>query len=86
MFNNLGPEFKTYLTVVNDRMQKDKKLEKDKVLFKAIEEKETWIKAKRKACANFISTNSNAKSSRDSAKKKKSLLNDLNVRSVAGNI
>lgn len=41
MFNNLGPEFKTYLTVVNDRMQKDKKLEKDKVLFKAIEEKET---------------------------------------------
>ena len=24
MFNNLGPAFKTYLTVVNDRMQKDK--------------------------------------------------------------
>ena len=41
MLNNLGLAFKTYLTVVNDRMQKDEKLEEDEVLFKAIEEEET---------------------------------------------
>lgn len=43
MLNNLGPAFKTFFTIVNNWIQKDKKLEKDKVLFKTIEEEETYI-------------------------------------------
>lgn len=56
MLNNFGPPFKIYLIVVNNWMQKDKQLEKIKVLFKAIEEEETCIKAKSKASANFAVT------------------------------
>ena len=51
-------------------MQKDKKLEKDKVLFKTIKEKETCIKAKHKASANFASIKSNVKSKGDASKEK----------------
>lgn len=58
MLNNLGPAFKTYLTVVNDRMRTDEKLEDDEILFKAIEEEETRMKADQKASANFASTRS----------------------------
>ena len=61
MLNNLGPAFKTYLTVVNDRMRKDEQLEEDEVLFKAIEEEETRIKAESKASANFAATKSHSK-------------------------
>lgn len=42
-------------------MQKDKKLEKDKVLFKAIEKEKSYIKDKHKASANFTLTKSNTK-------------------------
>lgn len=41
MLNNLGLAFKTYFTVVNNQMQKVKKLEEDETLFKAIEEEKT---------------------------------------------
>ena len=61
IFNNLGPAFKIYLTIINNQMQKDKKLEKDEVLFKIIEEEETCIKAKHKDFANFVLTKSNTK-------------------------
>lgn len=50
-------------------MQKDKKLEKDKVLFKAIEEEKTCIKAKHKVFANFIIAKSNDKSKKKAVKK-----------------
>lgn len=49
MLNNLSPAFKTYLTIVNDWMQKDEKLEENKVLLKPIEERRTHIKAEHKA-------------------------------------
>lgn len=49
MLNNLGRAFKTYLIVVNDRMQKDKKLEEDEALFKAIEEEDIRIVTEQKA-------------------------------------
>lgn len=62
MLNNLSLAFKTYLTIVNNWMQKDKQLEKDEVLFKAIKEEKSCIKAKHKAFANFSITKSNAKS------------------------
>ncbi len=42
-------------------MQKDVKLEENKIFFKAIEEEETCIKTEYKASANFASTKSNAK-------------------------
>ena len=71
MLNNLGFAFKTYLTVVNNQMQKDEKLEEDKVLFKAIEEEETRIKAKYKASADFALIKSNAKPQEGAAKGKK---------------
>ena len=61
MLNNLGPAFKTYLTVVNDRMWKDENLEEDDILFKAIEKEKTCIKADHKVSANFASTKPNAK-------------------------
>lgn len=60
MLNNLGLAFKTYLTVVNNQMQKAERLEEDKVLFKAIEEKETCIKAEHKTSTKFVSIKSNA--------------------------
>lgn len=62
ILSNFGPAFKTYLTFVNNRMRIDEKLEEDEVLFKAIEEEETRIKAVHKASANFASTKSKAKS------------------------
>ena len=58
MLNNLSSAFKTYLTVVNDWIRKDKKLEEDETLFKAIEEEKTRIVAKQKASANFVTTKS----------------------------
>lgn len=71
MLNNLGLLFKTYLTVVNDRMQIDKKLEDDEILFKAIEEKETRMKAEQKASANFASAKSQSRTQGKSSKEKK---------------
>ena len=55
MLNNLGPSFKTYLIVVNDRMWTNEKLEDDEILFKAIEEEETRTKTEQKASANCAS-------------------------------
>lgn len=52
-------------------MQKDKKLEEDQVLFKAIEEEKTRIKAKHKVFSNFAETKSNTKPQRGAAKGKK---------------
>lgn len=63
MLNNLGPSFKTYLTVVNNRMRTDEKLEDDEVLFKAIEEEETRMKAEQKATANFAAAKSKTRTS-----------------------
>lgn len=71
MLNNLGPAFKTYLTVINNRMQTDQKLEKNKVLFKAIKEEDSHIKAKYKAFTNFAIIKSNAKSQEGAIKEKK---------------
>ncbi len=71
MLNNLGRLFKTYLKVVNDRMRKDKKLEKNDVLFKAIEEEKTCIKVDYKASASIASTKSNAKLQSGGAKERK---------------
>ena len=62
ILNNLGPAFKIYLTVVNNRMQKDEQLEEDRVLFKVIMEKETRIKVESKASANFATKKSYSKS------------------------
>lgn len=56
MLNNLSPTFKIYLIIINNQMQKDKKLEEDKVLFNIIEKEKTYIKAKYKAFANFALT------------------------------
>lgn len=53
MLNNLSLAFKIYLTIINNQMQKDKKLKKDKVLFKVMKKKKTCIKAKYKTFANF---------------------------------
>lgn len=61
MLNNFGPVFKTYLTNVNYCIQKDGQLKMNEIRFKAIERKETHIKAKYKAFANFGTTKSNAK-------------------------
>ena len=58
MLNNLGPAFKTYLTVVNDRMRTNERLEDNETLFKAIEEEETRMKAEQKASANFAKSKS----------------------------
>ncbi len=71
MLNNLVPAFKTYLTVVNDRIRNNKKLEEDDDLFKAIEDEETPIKADHRASVNFASTKSNAKPQGRAAKGKK---------------
>lgn len=68
MLNNLGPAFKTYLTVVNDWMRKDKKLEENEALFKAIEEEETRIVTEQKASANFASTKSHYSRSQEGGK------------------
>ena len=68
MRNNLELAFKTYLTVINDGMRKDKKLEEDEVLFKAIEEQETRINADHRDSANFASMKSNAKPQGGAAK------------------
>ena len=56
MLNNLGFVFKTYLTVVNNFMQKNKQLEENKIWIKAIEKKKTGIKAESKIFANFAIT------------------------------
>ena len=61
MLNNLSLGFKTYLIVVNDRMQKDEQLEKDENLFKDIEKEKTCIKTESKAFANFATIKSNSK-------------------------
>ncbi len=45
MLNNLGQAFKTYLTIVNTEMRKNRKLDDDEKLFKAIAEKKTRIVA-----------------------------------------
>ncbi len=74
ILNNFRPAFKKYLTVVNDQMRKEEKLEDDDVLFKAIDEEETHIKADNKTSANFGSTKSNAKPQGGAAKGKKEFI------------
>lgn len=58
-------------------MQKDKKLEEDKILFKGIKEEKTCIKAEHKAPANFILIKSYVKTQGKAGaiKKKKELVN-----------
>ena len=69
MLNNLGPAFKTYLTVVNNWMQKDKKFEEDEALFKAIKKKETQIITEQKPIANFATIKSHYSQSQKRGKK-----------------
>lgn len=45
ILNNLSLVFKTYLIILNNQMQKYEKLKEDEVLFKAIEQEKTCIKA-----------------------------------------
>ncbi len=71
ILNNLGPISKTYLTIIKNQIQKDENLQEDKILFKAIEEKETHIKVEHKAFANFILTKPNAKPKKKASKEKK---------------
>lgn len=71
MQNNFRLIFKIYFIVVNNRMQKEQKLEEDKILFKAIEEKKTLIKTKYNAFANFAATKSNTKPKKRVVKRKK---------------
>lgn len=56
MFINFSPTFKTYFIVINNQLQKNKELKKDKILFKAIKEEKTYIKAKSKASIYFATT------------------------------
>lgn len=56
MVNNLGAVFKTYITIVSHQIQKNKQLEDNKVLFKAIKKKKIHIKDEYKAPANFVTT------------------------------
>lgn len=55
-------------------MQKNENWEKDKILFKVIEEEKTHIKAKYKASTNFASTKSNAKPKEGTSKEKKEVV------------
>lgn len=55
-------------------MQKNENWEKNKVLFKVIEEKKTHIKAKYKASTNFASTKSNAKPKKGNSIEKKEVV------------
>lgn len=70
ILNNFGLALKTYLTIINDCIQKEEKLKKDEVLYKAIEEEDTHIKAKLKASTNFSSTKLNTKSQEGAVKEK----------------
>lgn len=56
MLNNPYSTLKTYLTVINNRPQKDMQLEENKVLFKRIEEEKTHITATSKVSVNFPTT------------------------------
>lgn len=81
MLNNLGPAFKTYLTVVNDQMRTDEKLEDDEVLFKAIEDEKTRMKVGQKASANFASTKSKSQGNSE----KKTFSEGPSAKNVAAN-
>ncbi len=75
MLNNFCPAFKTDLTVINNWIRKDKKLEVDDILFKVIKEEETYIKVDHTASANFASTKSNAKPQCGAAQRTKKCVN-----------
>lgn len=76
MLNNLGPSFKTYLTVVNDRMRTKETLDDDETLFKAIEEEETRMKAEQKAFEKFASAKDQSKTQDKEKKEKKTEFKD----------
>lgn len=61
MPNNLGLVFKTFLIVIKNWIKKNKKLKKNKILFKVIKKRKTYIKAKYKTFINFDSIKLNAK-------------------------
>ncbi len=61
MLNNLRPRFKTYLTIVQNRIHKDIKLDDNKTIFEAVNEEQTWTKADQKCFANFTTIKSYAK-------------------------
>lgn len=71
MLNNLGPSFKTYFTVVNDRMRTKETIGGDETLFKAIEEEEARMKAEQKASANFAAAKSQSRTQDKEKKGKK---------------
>ena len=86
MLNNLGPSFKTYLTVVNDRMRAKEMLDDDETLFKAIEEEETRMKAEQKAFAKFASAKSQSKTQNKEKEKRRNPRTGLSVRNVGVSI
>ncbi len=45
MLTNLGPAFKTYLTIFNDRIGKDANQDDNKTIFKAVQKEKTGMKA-----------------------------------------
>ena len=71
MLNNLSPTFKTYLTIVNNCRQKVEQFEEDEILFKAIEEEETYIKTVSKASVNFATIKSHSKPQGQAQKRRK---------------
>lgn len=54
MLNNLGFILKNYLAIINNQIQRNETLEKDKILFKAIKEENNYIKSNHKFLAHFI--------------------------------
>ncbi len=61
ILNNLRHSLKTCLTIINDLIPKNTKLDKDQTIFKTVMEKNTLMKANQKALANFAAIKSHAR-------------------------
>ncbi len=71
MLENLGSLFKTYLTIINDCLCKNAKLDNYEPIFKAVEKEKTQIKADQKTSANFTDVKCHTKLQRARPRKKK---------------
>lgn len=86
MLSSFSPAFKIYLTIVNNWIQKDKKLEKDKVLFKAIEKEKVILRTNIKLPQILPWQSPILNFKKELLKIRKSLLNGQNRRIVTINI
>ncbi len=86
MLNNLASAFKTYLTIVNDRMQKDEKLEEDDVFLRPLRRKRLASRLIIGLPQILPSRSQTPNLKAELPKGKKSLLGGLNVGNVAANI